>query len=214
MRQFTLIAGRAQVVTPSAAWERLARHLPFARAFQSGPPDSADARPGPRALPGATDEFEAFYREHAQAIFSYLWRVTGNEQTASDLTQEVFLRAWSQFAKVRGYDKPDAWLFHIATNLALDVLRRQRVAGPVLTPREDGRAVSDHAPRVVQQTALRAALDGLPARQRAALILRELYGYSCGEVAEALEATRAAAKMILSRARAQLRALYLKEDAE
>ncbi len=203
---------------PATPWERALRWL---AAFRGAPPtdryhhgERDDATSGPKALPNAADLFESFYRQHERPIFGYLWRVTGDEQTANDLTQEVFLRAWRQFEKLRGYERPEAWLFHVATNLALNERRHQRVAGPATTLQGDERAVDDHATRLADRVALRAALKGLPARQRAALILRELYGYSCDEIAAMLEVSRAAAKMTLSRARERLRALYLKEDSE
>jgi RNA polymerase sigma-70 factor (ECF subfamily) len=215
LREFILVTSGAGSPEPARPlWTRFIGWLATSRALPNGTQDSASQRSGLRALPSAADEFEAFYHEHERNVCGYLWRITGDEQVANDLTQEVFVRAWSQFAILRGYDKPDAWLFHVATNLALNERRRQRVAGPVLTPREDGRAVSDHAPQVAEGAAILAALDGLQSRQRAAIILRELYGYSCDEIAAILDVTRAAAKMTLSRARAQLRALYLKEDAE
>lgn len=166
------------------------------------------------ALPSAGERFESFYARHERGIFSYLWRVTGDEQTANDLTQEVFFRAWRQYARLGSYERPDAWLFRVATNLALNERRHQRVTGPVAPLVGDERAVGDHAAQLADRAALRAALDGLPARQRAALILRELYGHTCDEVAEALGISRAAAKMTLRRARERLRTLYLKESAE
>lgn len=167
---------------------------------------SAGARPA--------GQFEAFFQRHERAIAGYLWRLTGDEQTANDLTQEVFLRAWGHFDKLRDYDRPEAWLFRVATNLAMNERRRQRVAGPSMELVGDERAPGDHAERLAGMDALRTALRELPARQRAAIILREVYGYSCDEIAAMLEVSRAAAKMTLCRARQGLRASFLKEDAE
>ena len=198
-------------------WERGLRWLAAFRgaSLTDGRDSGRDgATSGPRAIPSAADHFEAFYRQHERDIFGYLWRVTSDEQTANDLTQEVFLRAWRQFEKLRGYERPQAWLFHVATNLALNERRHQRVAGPAIALLGDERVASDHVAQLADRAALRAALEGLPARQRAALILRELYGYSCDEIASMLDISRAATKMTLSRARQRLRALYLKEDGE
>lgn len=214
MRQSIFISWAAP---PVAWWERGLRWLAAIRdaAFKDGRDDGGGGvTSGPRAVITAADHFEAFYRQHERDIFGYLWRVTGDEQTANDLTQEVFLRAWRQFEKLRGYERPAAWLFHVATNLAFNERRHQRLAGPAATLQGHERAAGDHATQLVDRAALRAALDGLPARQRAALILRELYGYSCDEIAGMLDVSRAAAKMTLSRARERLRALYLKEDGE
>ncbi|HEU0025978.1 MAG TPA: sigma-70 family RNA polymerase sigma factor [Ktedonobacterales bacterium] len=213
MQQSPLIIPRAD--PPMDLWARGLRWLAAIRdASLRDARDGAGATSGPRAMPSAADQFESFYRQHERDIFGYIWRVTGDEQTANDLTQEVFYRAWRKFEKLRGYERPGAWLFHVATNLALNERRHQRVAGPAATLLGDERAPGDHATQLADRSALRAALEGLPAQQRTALILRELYGYTCDEIAGMLDISRAAAKMTLSRARERLRALYLKEDGE
>lgn len=179
-------------------------------------PEPTRAAQGGAATPSANaaENFEAFYQRHEGAIFGYLWRVCGDEQAANDLTQEVFFRAWRQFERLRSYERPDAWLFRVATNLALNERRRQRTAGPTLSLIDSERASGDHAAQLAERAALRTALESLPAKQRAAFILRETYGHSCEEIAEILRLSPAAAKMTLSRARQRLRALYLKESAE
>ena len=217
MRQFISIQGAYGAAPPATLWERGLRWLATIRGTSRKDERDGEghgAISGQRAIPEAVDPFEAFFRQHERDIFGYLWRVTGDEQTANDLTQEVFFRAWRQFEKLRGYERPDAWLFHVATNLALNERRHQRVAGPAAILQGQERAAGDHATQLANRAALRAALEGLPARQRAALILRELYGYTCDEIADMLDVSRAAAKMTLSRARGRLRALYLKEEAE
>jgi len=75
------------------------------------------------------EPFEGFVHQHERAVLNYLWRVLGNEQSAYDLTQETFVRAWQQFEKISRYEHPRAWLFRVATNLALN--QRQRQAHPV-----------------------------------------------------------------------------------
>lgn len=181
------------------------------------PEPSAPSAAAPAAHDAAqahdAPSFELFYQRHAGAIFGYLWRVCADEQTANDLTQDVFFSAWRHFEKLRGYDRPEAWLFRVATNLALNERRHQRVAGPAVSLLGHERAAGDHAAQLAERSALRGALDGLPAQQRAAFILREIYGHSCAEIAELLGVSQAAAKMTLSRARASLRRLYLHEEA-
>jgi RNA polymerase sigma-70 factor (ECF subfamily) len=154
-------------------------------------------------------------REHERAILNYLWRVTGDEQSAYDLTQEVFLRAWRRFDQVRGYEKPRAWLFHVATNLALSALtRRQTLTNAVERSSVGGAEVSDPAGRLAERDLVRATLQRLNPQRRAALCLREVYGLSCAEVAKALGVSDAAARMTLSRAREQFRAVYLREERD
>ncbi len=64
--------------------------------------------------------FERFVQTYEHLILNYLWRMTGDEQSAFDLTQETFLRAWQKFAALKDYDLPKAWLLRVATNLASD----------------------------------------------------------------------------------------------
>ncbi len=161
-------------------------------------------------------EFEAFIREHQRVILNYLWRMTGDEQNAYDLSQEVFVRAWRRFSALRGYEKPRAWLFRVATNLALTSLTRRATTLASVEALTDARepAESDPAWRIVERDLVRAALAALPPRRRAALTLREVYGLSCAEVARALGISDAAARMTLSRAREQFRTLYLREGGD
>lgn len=165
---------------------------------------------------GLDAEYEAFVREHQRAILNYLWRMTSDEQAAYDLTQEVFVRAWRHFSKLRGYERPRGWLFRVATNLALSgfAARKAPLASIDALGADQGPAVSDPAWRVVERDLVRATLDGLSPRRRAALTLREVYGCSMAEVAQALGVSEVAARMTLSRAREQFRERYLKEQGD
>lgn len=158
--------------------------------------------------------FEAFFQAHERAIFGYLWRMTGDEQSAYDLSQETFLRAWQHFSRIRGYERPEAWLFRVATNLAISQARSRRglIASAAPLPDEGGPARSDPAWQIGERENVRDILAALPARQRAALLLREVYGLSGEELATALCISLAAAKMLLSRAREQFRTVYEREE--
>src|SRR6185437_17044223 len=57
--------------------------------------------------------FEAFFRRHERDIFGYLWRMTGDEQAAYDLSQETFVRAWQHFDRIATYERPGGWLFRV-----------------------------------------------------------------------------------------------------
>ena len=158
--------------------------------------------------------FEAFFRQHERDIFGYLWRITGDEQAAYDLSQETFVRAWQHFDRIASYERPGGWLFRVATNLALT--HQKRAAAPVGAAQPfsmaDDPSVSDPAWRLAESEAIRATLLALPPQQRAALVLREVCGFSCAEVAEMLGVTLAAAKMTLSRGRDAFRARYTREE--
>jgi len=161
-------------------------------------------------------DFERFIQLHERDIFGYLWRMTGNEQAAYDLSQETFLRAWRHFAKVRAYDEPRAWLLHVATRIALNYRRDRRADPQPLDLAEEGErrmVAQDQMARLADREIIEAALLALPRRQRAALILRDVYGYRSAEIARFLDVSPAAAKMAISRAREQFRAQYDQEEA-
>lgn len=159
--------------------------------------------------------FEGFVRQYERQILNYLWRMTGDEQAAYDLTQETLLRAWQHFAQVRHYEQPRAWLFRVATNLALTFRQRraQPVGAAVALSEDNSPASSDPAMRFAERDLVREILQELPPRRRAALVLREVYGLSADEAAQALGMTREAVKMALYRARVQFRALYAAKEA-
>jgi RNA polymerase sigma-70 factor, ECF subfamily len=169
-------------------------------------------------VPGSqtqVENFEAFFRSFERDIFGYLCRMTGEEQSAYDLSQETFLRAWQHFAQICTYDRPRAWLFRVATNLALNYLRRRPVEVDIAgIGDEDGQpASSDPAWRLAERDLVRQTLLELVPRQRAGLVLREVYGLSCEEVAQTLSVSRDAAKMLLCRAREQFRERYSRKEA-
>src|SRR5262245_10081441 len=166
-----------------------------------------------RAARANQERFEEFFRRYERDIFGYLWRVTSDEQAAYDLSQETFLRAWQHFAKVVTYELPVAWLYRVATNLALNHLRTREASSRTTYLQEDGiSGVSDPALRLAARDTVRRALMAVAPRQRAALVLREVYGLSCEEVAQTLEISPGAAKTILWRGRESFRDHYLREE--
>ncbi|HEY7851026.1 MAG TPA: sigma-70 family RNA polymerase sigma factor [Ktedonobacterales bacterium] len=170
----------------------------------------------PIGIAHVEQDFEQLIHLHERDVFGYLWRMTGDEQAAYDLSQETFLRAWRHFARVAAYDQPRAWLFRVATRLALNY-RRDRRANPLPVDlmEADAQRLVAHDPtaRLVEREAIEAALLSLPKRMRAALILRDVYGYRSAEIARVLDVSPAAAKMTISRAREQFRAHYFDEEA-
>jgi RNA polymerase sigma-70 factor (ECF subfamily) len=176
----------------------------------SRPPETMQAQQA------CAEDFEAFFHRHDRRVFGYLFRITGNEQAAYDLSQETFVRAWQRFREVSTYQRPDAWLLRVATNLALNERRRHRALVGAATPLEDNPdpASSDPTVRLAERDLVYQALMELPARLRAALVLREVHGFSCAEVGQALGISRAAAKMTIFRARTQFRSAYLAAEGE
>jgi RNA polymerase sigma-70 factor (ECF subfamily) len=170
--------------------------------------------------------------EHRAALTGHCYRMLGSPFDAEDAVQETMVRAWQSLDRFQGRSSLRTWLYRIATNVCLDALsarsRRARPMeeGPVgaagdslevrprthwLEPIPDARAIpADAGP--FELTALRssirlafvAALQHLPPRQRAALLLTEVLGWSAAEVAECLDMSAAAVNSALQRARATL----------
>jgi RNA polymerase sigma-70 factor (ECF subfamily) len=157
-------------------------------------------------------DFRAFYEQHQRDIFGYLWRMTGDEQAAHDLTQETFLRAWHHFDQIRAYEQPRAWLFRIATHLALNHRRDEAVRQRPLPAPEPMATTREWADDIALRDTVRANLLALPARERAALVLHVIYGMTCAELAATLGISPGAAKTTLWRARERFRARYNAEE--
>lgn len=165
------------------------------------------------------ESFESFFRTHEAAIFGYLWRMTGDREVASDLTQETFVRAWQRFSTILSYNAPRSWLFRVATHLALNFARQSRMRATVdswsaIESAYDPPAHADHADQIADRDSIRVILLSLPPRERAALILHSIYGYSCAELAQALRISVSAAKVALWRGREHFRARYLGEERQ
>jgi RNA polymerase sigma-70 factor (ECF subfamily) len=158
--------------------------------------------------------FESFVHTYERLILNYLWRMTGEEQSAYDLTQETFLRAWTHFAQISQYDNPRAWLLKVATNLALTFRARRNapVGATILLDETNEPWASDPGRHIAESEMVRSILQALAPKQRALLVLRELYGLSLDELANTLSMTRDAVKMALCRAREQFRTLYEREE--
>jgi len=211
-------SGRAQQATGDMLWRRLLLAIGAGEPARSETAAPTARRAAPEGEIGA---FEPFFRAHERDIFTYLWRMTNDEQAAYDLAQETFLRAWQHFARIRAYERPGGWLFRVATHLALNHLR-SRTTNLGAAVSLDAAAATHHAPqpsdafadpgvRVANADAVRRALLALAPRQRAAVVLREIYGLSHSEVATALGVSTGAARTLLWRARDEFRASYAKE---
>jgi RNA polymerase sigma-70 factor (ECF subfamily) len=183
----------------------------------------------------ATDElsdFDALAGRYQRELMAHCYRMSGSVQEAEDLVQETFLRAWKASAGFQGRSSVRTWLYKIATNVCLTNLegRPKRPlptglgtadshAGDALDENNDIpwlEPVPDAAVEVAERDTIRlafvAALQHLPARQRAVLILRDVLRWSAAETATALDTTTAAVNSALQRAHAQLGERQLTPD--
>ncbi|POX53819.1 sigma-70 family RNA polymerase sigma factor [Streptomyces sp. Ru72] len=178
---------------------------------------------------GVAEQLEPFRRE----LTAYCYRMLGSAFEAEDAVQETLVRAWSKFDGFEGRSTLRTWLYRIATNICLDMApaaqRRARpmdLSSPIsatspdpaqleenvwVGPIPDARVLSGDPAEVAEgretiRLAFVSALQKLPARQRAVLILREVLAWSAAETAELLETSVASVNSALQRARATLAA--------
>jgi RNA polymerase sigma-70 factor, ECF subfamily len=154
--------------------------------------------------------FEEFFFRFERKIFGSLWRITGDEQAAHDLSQETFLRAWQHFDEIRDRDS-GAWLFRVAANAAFTYLRRrsQRATLPL---DEEQLNTRDLTAGVIEQDIVMRTLQSLTPKQRTVLVLHEVYGLTSVEIGQMLRLSQTAIRMALWRAREQFRIHYLQEE--
>lgn len=157
---------------------------------------------------------DLFARHHAE-IYGYLVRMLRDPDLAADLTQDAFLKAYRAHDTLKDPDHARAWLYQIARRVALDELRHRRVIRIVPWTGESY-GVEPSAEQVVMETSrsgdLRRALEEIPERQRAALLLSELHDLSGLELASALGVSHVAARALLTRGRKALRRALASQD--
>ncbi|MEV5339815.1 sigma-70 family RNA polymerase sigma factor [Streptomyces sp. NPDC052676] len=181
----------------------------------------------------ATTDLDVELEKYRVELTGYCYRMLGSSFEAEDAVQDTMVRAWRSHEKFEGRSSLRSWLYRIATNVCLDMLtagnKRARpmdlteatpLAQAALSPRPDHTwlepmpdarvlpATADPAEAAVAKESVRlafmAALQRLPAKQRAVLILREVLAWKASEVAELLDTSVASVNSALQRARATL----------
>jgi RNA polymerase sigma-70 factor (ECF subfamily) len=187
-----------------------------------------------RARGGDEDAFRELTDPYRRELQLHCYRILGSLQHAEDLVQETLLAAWRGLEGFEGRASVRAWLYRIATNRCLNALRdrerRPREVQPMIEPPEPTRRTEpvwlEPYPDVLLEglentlagpearyemresvgLAFATALQHLPPRQRAVLVLREVLGFRAAEVAEILDTSEASVKAALQRARTTLEA--------
>ena len=186
-------------------------------------------------------DLERQLEQHRVELTAHCYRMLGSPFEAEDAVQETLLRAWRSLDHFEGRASLRSWLYRIATNVCLDLLHgRERRARPVdlgpaktadtplgeplpeatwIQPIPDARVLPEHGDpaeiaesRETIRLAFIAALQHLPPRQRAVLILREVLQWEAAEVAELLDTTVSSVNSALQRARATLAASKVAAD--
>jgi len=169
-----------------------------------------------------TAQFALLTERHRRALHVHCYRMLANYDDAQDMTQETFLRAWRRRESFDGRAALRTWLYRIATNACLDFLDKRRHRTPVpaelpgagsevpyLQPYPDRMLPEDPQESAVARETIElafvVAVQHLPPRQRAALILRDVLGWPAAPTAEALELSVASVTSALQRARVTMR---------
>ena len=182
-------------------------------AAKAGAPD--DSELVRRCLDGRRDAFDALMARHYRGVYNLVYRMLGNAQDASDLTQEIFLRIYTRLHTFQQGRSFLTWVRRVAANLCIDHLRRGRIPDASLDQRlESGAQHADTSAGGSPADALQmaensrrvlAAVQRLPARQRAVLVLRHIEGMKLQEIADTLRAPLGTVKTLLFRGRQAVR---------
>jgi len=140
----------------------------------------------PRARRGDVEAYNLLVSRWEKRVYNYLLRLVGDREDALDLTQEVFLKAYQNLARLEDAGRFAPWLFRIAHNEAFSLLRRRHPEGD--GPSELPQETSSYRMYPVElNLAVARALEQLSAEQREAVILKIYQGFKFEEMAEALD---------------------------
>jgi RNA polymerase sigma-70 factor (ECF subfamily) len=160
-----------------------------------------------RAQAGDQDAFHALYREQAGRVYALCLRLSGDRETARELTQDVFVRAWQKLRSFRGDSAFGTWLHRLATNVVLMTQRSRGRREQRVMPVEDPAALERGTPPAAAADAidLERALARLPEGSRTVFVLHDVEGYGHAEIGRLLGIAEGTSKAQLFRARRQLR---------
>jgi RNA polymerase sigma-70 factor (ECF subfamily) len=181
------------------------------------------AAPAGLAVSAAWDRDEAYrfveelFARHQNEIYAYLVRMLRDPELAADLTQDAFVKAYKAYDSLQKPENARAWLYQIAHRVALDNLRRKKIVRfvPLVGEARTTAPSAEHLAMDLRLSGeLQAALERIPERQRAALLLAELHDLTGLELAAALGVSHVAARALLTRARESLRQALAAEQAK
>ncbi len=156
--------------------------------------------------------FDELVRQTYEDTYTLAYRLTGNEEDARDVVQETYVRAWKGLKKFRGDARFSTWLYRITANAGYTLTKKRRkhrhepmgddaVEIPEPNTAADPEAVAEAS---LLREEVAAAVDELPPKLRAVVVLKDVYDLSHDEIAEELGISESAAKVRLHRARRKL----------
>ena len=187
----------------------LASWLPFRPALMTVPRDRSHAREA---------EFDRLFNQYSGPIYNFALRMLGDADRAADVAQDTFIKAYRKFDTLTDPSAARAWLYRIATNTAIDAMRRARHT--VRMDTDDDRPVEqpDGGPGPETQVLsgllderIGRALLRLKPNHRQCLILSDIEEMSAAQIGEVMEMTGGAVRVLLCRARGEMRRLLAAE---
>lgn len=168
----------------------------------------ARAKAGDRAAMGQ------LYEGHSRRVYTVIRRLVGDDHLAEDLSQEAWVRAFEKLHLFRGDSAFGTWLYRLATNVALNRLRRSSKRNTVEGNADLPRVSKAEDDVLVTRRVLALAMDQLPPGYRKVLVLHDVEGWTHEEIANALECSTGTSKSQLHKARKRMRELIAPARAE
>jgi RNA polymerase sigma-70 factor (ECF subfamily) len=159
-----------------------------------------------------TTSFEDLVRQREAQVLRTAYRILGNWADAEDVAQEVFLRLHRHGLAFANGAAAGGWLYRVTVNLCLDRARSRRPSQELLECPSGDRSAETAVLIEEKKRRLMTALAMLPAKERAAVVLREIEGLSTAEVAEALGSSEVTVRSQISKALGRLRGILNRED--
>lgn len=169
-----------------------------------------------RVVGGDTGAFDVIVSRYKDRLYNFAFRFVGDSDTAEDIVQETFLRAFRKRREYRAIANFSTWIFTITGNLAKSELRRRkrwRFLSLDWTPEKDGNTLElpdesyrpdNNTETVLVERCIQEAMDALPANYRQAVVLRDIEGLSYQEIAEIANCPLGTVKSRVNRARLKL----------
>jgi RNA polymerase sigma-70 factor (ECF subfamily) len=162
---------------------------------------------------GDSKAWEDLVQQYQVPLSRYLYNMVKDKELARDLTQDTFLEAYQAMHKIEGDLNLKAWLYRIATNNAIQVLRRRKLISWLPWTGEtisSEKTRGDYGDRLAQRELVRSTLSKMPEKYRAVLLLHDEQGFKCEEIGTMLKISLDAAKKRLTRAREMFQDAYEK----
>ena len=171
--------------------------------------------PAEQGSDATAERVAALFEQHRGAVYAYLARMTRNAELAEEVTQETFLKVYAARKRLSGIDNPRAWVFRIATNTCLTVLKRNRRFRWLPWESAEGLArQADAARQLIERDAVEGALSALSEEYRAPLLLFSHHGFKVAEIAEILGISEGAVKTRVYRAKEMFLRAYRQGEGE